>query len=78
MECHAQCARHVIVASSRGTQPAWRVWRELIARAARQNAQPFKRTRHVGPFQAVIAMLPLNEHLDQALCLQSIQVYARG
>jgi len=78
MERYAQCARHVIVASSRSAQPAWRVWHELATGDAGEDAQPFQRTGHVEAVQAVVAMPPLDKHFHQMLRFQAVQVHAGG
>src|SRR5271169_521671 len=78
VEGYSHHTRQVIVASPCGAQTGWCVRHELIARAARKNAEPFERIGHVGPFQAVEAMLSLDEHFDQVRDLQSVQVCARG
>ena len=75
---HPRGARHVIIASPCSAQSAWRAWHERVARAAGEDAQRFKRTGHVWPFETVEAMLPLDLYSDQLVCLQSIQVRARG
>ena len=64
VERYADRARHVIVASSRGPQPAWRVGHEFAATNTREHAQPFKRTGHIRSFETVETMLPLNQHLS--------------
>src|SRR5580700_3179449 len=51
VERYADRARHVIVASSCGPQPAWRVGREFAATNTREHAQPFKRTGHIRSFE---------------------------
>jgi hypothetical protein len=78
MQRHTDCAGHVIVASSGGAQPDGRVGHKLPASSTGQDAEPFERTGDVGPLQTVEAMLSLNQHFDQARCLEPIEMYARS
>src|SRR5713226_1653539 len=78
MQRDAQSARDVIVASSRRSQPVWRVRHERVAGSAGKHAQGFECGGHVDPFQTVVAMLSLGEQLYQSLRLQPLQVHASG
>src|SRR6202035_5663329 len=61
---YAQCSRHVIVTGPCGAEPARSVWHEFLKNASGDDAQTFQCTRHVSPFQTVIAMFALDEDLD--------------
>ena len=65
VERHGQCPSHVIVTSTCNAKPARRVWRERAANAAGDDAQPFERTGHMRALQTVVAMLTLDDDLDQ-------------
>src|SRR5215472_12482482 len=66
MKRNSQAASDVIVASPRGAQRFGRAWHKYVACSARENTQGFQGGRHVRPFQAVVAMLPLSEYFDQS------------
>ena len=77
VEHYAHQSRHVIVASSRDTQPVGRARHKFVARRAGEHAQPFQHTGDVVPFQTVEAVPALHQYFDQARRSQAAQVGAR-
>jgi hypothetical protein len=76
IERYSERAGDVVVAGPRGAQPAGRIRHKFSARSAREDAQPFQHSSHVGSFQTVVAMFSLGEHFHQMRALQPVQVDA--
>ena len=73
---YTQPSRHVVITCSRVSQAAWRGWHELIVRDSGDDGQSFESVRNIGPIQAVVMMLSLDDHFNQPLYQESIQVRA--
>src|SRR5205814_4549136 len=78
VERSANAAGDMVVAGSRGAQPVRRCRLEFRARSVGEDTESFECPRHLGSEQCVVTMLALPDHGDETLCLQTVEVNARG
>jgi hypothetical protein len=76
MKQHSHGPSDVVVAGPCRAQAVRRLRQEVVPRTTRNNAKPFKSARNTATCQAVIAVLALNDHLNQLRRPEAVQVNA--